>query len=426
MNNHSRTVMKSNHAASRRNIIGPWFVLWMVWLTHLLPARAAEEFVSLFNGRDLSSWTNVNCAPETFSVRDGIIVSTGIPTGVIRTKRMYENFIVELEWRHLKEGGNAGFFVYSAPVTAVGQPFTKGMEIQIIDRDHAQGLATRHGDVFAIHGASFVPDRSHPGGWMRSLPREKRVKPQGEWNHYRVESRDGVLTLAVNGKVVSGGSNCIPRKGYICLESEGTECHFRNIRILELPSTNPLPNEVAAEDQGFVSLYTGLDLRGWRTEPGSVWQPKDWILECNGGKTDGVASAKTESGVNLRSEKSFRNFELIIDWRFVGRAATSSGDSGVQIRGAGGPIIHLSSAAKGSGVISGPGKPATSSTTADKPRGQWNRLLVTTSGKRVTARVNDKIVTDIASLEGLPLEGTITLLQGGPLEFANLYVRELP
>src|SRR5687767_11172972 len=79
---------------------------------------AADEdgFVSMLNGRDLSGWTNVNVAPETFTVRDGIIVSTGIPTGVMRTKRMYENFVVELEWRHLKSGGNAGFFIYSAPV----------------------------------------------------------------------------------------------------------------------------------------------------------------------------------------------------------------------------------------------------------------------------------------------------------------------
>lgn len=69
--------------------------------------HAAEEdgFVPLFNGRDLLNWTNVNVAPETFSVRDGIIVSTGVPTGVMRTKRMYENFIAELEWRHMKEGG---------------------------------------------------------------------------------------------------------------------------------------------------------------------------------------------------------------------------------------------------------------------------------------------------------------------------------
>jgi hypothetical protein len=90
------------------------------------------------------------------------------------------------------------------------------------------------------------PDRPHPAGWMRCLPSERRSKPAGEWNHYRITCQDGAVQLAVNGKVVSGGSGCKPRKGYICLESEGSEVHFRNIRIKELPSTNPAADEIAA------------------------------------------------------------------------------------------------------------------------------------------------------------------------------------
>ena len=37
-----------------------------------------------------------------------------------------------------------------------------------------------------------------------------------------------------------------PRKGYICLEAEGSECHFRNIKLKELPSTNPSAAETGA------------------------------------------------------------------------------------------------------------------------------------------------------------------------------------
>jgi len=70
-----------------------------------------------------------------------------------------------------------------------------------------------------------------------------------------------------NGKEVSGGRKCNPRKGYICLESEGSECHFRNIRIKELPSTNPPPAEVNEAYQGFEALYSGLDFRGWKLLP---------------------------------------------------------------------------------------------------------------------------------------------------------------
>ena len=44
-----------------------------------------EKFTPLFNGKDLAGWKNVNVAPDTFTVKDGILVSTGKPTGTIRT-----------------------------------------------------------------------------------------------------------------------------------------------------------------------------------------------------------------------------------------------------------------------------------------------------------------------------------------------------
>src|SRR5688572_33481059 len=84
----------------------------------------SAEWKPLFNGRDLSGWTNVNCAPSTWSARDDMVVSTGIPTGVLRTWREYENFILEVEWKHLKPGGNAGLFVHSGALPVRGQPFT--------------------------------------------------------------------------------------------------------------------------------------------------------------------------------------------------------------------------------------------------------------------------------------------------------------
>ncbi len=46
---------------------------------------------------------------------------------------------------------------------------------------------------------------------------------------------DGVVKLSVNGKFVNGISKASVKKGYICLESEGAEIHFRNIKIMELP-----------------------------------------------------------------------------------------------------------------------------------------------------------------------------------------------
>ena len=211
-------------------------------------AHAADEeegFQSLINGKDLSNWVPVSVKPDTFTLRDdGVVYCTGKPTGVMRTDRMYENFILEVEWRHLKPKGNAGIFIWSDAKPESHPVFTRSIEVQVLDGRETKNY-TSHGDVFAIHGAKLTPDRPHPAGWPRSLPSEKRAKPSPEWNHYRIHCNDGRITLAVNGKVVSGGSDCFPRKGYICLESEGSPCEFRNLHIKLLPSTGATAEETA-------------------------------------------------------------------------------------------------------------------------------------------------------------------------------------
>jgi len=418
-------------------------------------AQCEADFVPLFNGRDLSGWAAVNCAPETFTVRDGMIVSTGVPTGVLRTERQYENFILELEWMHLHEGGNAGLFVWSDAITSPSVPFTRSIEVQILDGRNSENY-TSHGDVFAIHGARLTPDRPHPAGAMRCLPSERRANPAGEWNHYRVECRDGVLKLAVNGKIVSGGSDCSPRKGYICLESEGSECHFRNLRILEIPPSGASGDDVAKADVGFRSLYTGLDFRGWRMEPGSEghWQANNWRISY-----DGKSTAKDR---NLWTEQSYGDFVLVADWRLTRKAAMKplkdftpdglvktdadgkivmhdvldAGDSGLYVRGSTKAQINIWCQPMGSGDINSYHKDASLTperrmtyvpkVNADRPPGQWNRFEVTVRGKQITVVLNGQTVIDAAELPDMPERGPIALQShGDPVEFANIYVREL-
>ena len=423
-------------------------------------AKDAEKFVSLFNGQDLAGWVPVNVAPGTFTVKDGLIVSTGKPTGTMRTEKMYENFILELEWRHMVAGGNAGVFIWGDPITAVGTPFSRGIEVQVLDGRNSETY-TSHGDVFSIWGAKMKPDRPHPKGGERCLPSERRAKPSPEWNHYRVTCKDGVLKLAVNGKEVSGGSECKPRKGYICLESEGSECHFRNLKIRELPSTNPKPEEVAAESQGFQTMYNGLDLAGWRTDPANKnhWQAKDWVLFH-----DGQGEAKDKKDNHLWTEKSYRNFEMVVDWRMDPKRITKkkwpivlpsgddavngdgklkeievddAGNSGILLRGNEDAQINICCRPVGSGEITAfrvnKALPAeiragcTPKKRMDAKIGVWNRFIITVKGEQVSVVLNGEKIIDSVRLPGMPESGPIGLQQHGePLEFANLFVRELP
>ena len=93
-------------------------------------------------------------------------------------------------------------------------------------------LAYVHGELFGVNGVKTVPD--NPRG-ERSMSVENRARPRGEWNTYDVVAVDGVIKLSVNGKFVNGISRSSQKKGYLCLESEGAEIHFRNITLLELP-----------------------------------------------------------------------------------------------------------------------------------------------------------------------------------------------
>ena len=68
-------------------------------------------FQQLFNGRDLEGWVAVNTAPSTWKVSEGMLICSGKPIGELRTTRMYQNYVLELEWRHMKPIGNAGVFV---------------------------------------------------------------------------------------------------------------------------------------------------------------------------------------------------------------------------------------------------------------------------------------------------------------------------
>ncbi|MGL6075550.1 MAG: 3-keto-disaccharide hydrolase [Fimbriiglobus sp.] len=251
----------------------------------------------MFNGKDLSSWVNVNCAPKTFFVKDGMVVTDGKPTGFLRSEKHYENFILEMEWMHTntKAMGNSGLFVWGDPLPAVGTGYTRGIEVQVLVNFEAD-WATSHGDVFSIWGAKCKPDRPHPKGIERCLPSERRCKGGGEWNHYKVIANNGAIKLEVNGKEVSGVSECSPRKGYLALESEGAECRFRNVKIQELPSTNPKPEEIAKLDAGHKSLYTGVDMTGWK---GDGWKSGEVLTATGEGK--------------LTSEKEFDSGELIFD-----------------------------------------------------------------------------------------------------------------
>ena len=189
---------------------------------------------------DSIAWIQVNTLSDTWKENETELICYGQPIGVIRSEKKYRNFMLHIEWKHMEPGGNSGTFVWSDAEPGTNR-LPNGVEVQMLELDWVKlnkrdgkepPIAYVHGELFGVGGVTVVPD--NPRG-ERSKSLENRCKGKGEWNVYDVVCVDGTIKLSVNGKFVNGISKASNKEGYICLESEGAEIHFRNLKIVELP-----------------------------------------------------------------------------------------------------------------------------------------------------------------------------------------------
>ncbi len=187
------------------------------------------------------TWVNVNTQKDTWEKTKKELTCHGNPIGVVRSAEQYENFMLHVEWKHMESGGNSGIFVWSSAVPGENR-LPDGVEVQMLELDwvnlnkrngQTPPIAYVHGELFGVGGNETIPD--NPRG-ERSKSIENRCKGKGEWNTYDVVCVDGVIKLSVNGKFVNGIRQSKQRKGYLCLEAEGAEIHFRNFKLVTLPS----------------------------------------------------------------------------------------------------------------------------------------------------------------------------------------------
>jgi len=190
-----------------------------------LAAQSEEGFVSLMPKSDVTElWIIEGTPPETWSVKDGVVASTGKPNGFLRTKKSYKNYIFRAEWRFQAEGWtggpekwpNAGFFIHAG---AIEKTWPKSHEVQ--------GHYGQAGSLFGVRG-----------GTIRGARRGPLVKDRtrlGEWDRYEIVAVNGGVTVVLNGRVVNAGVGADPAEGAICIQSEGWPVFYRNIEIKELP-----------------------------------------------------------------------------------------------------------------------------------------------------------------------------------------------
>ena len=224
------------------------------------PKPPEGKWENLFSGALEERWTGmsmsiksplISTAPNGERPGEYVLRIARGPTGLIRSMKAYENFILEYEFRHLTEApsagggkgtsGNSGLIIYHSAMPKPGGPYPNdGHEIQVCNLGNGSWY-TSHGDTFTMPGSisTAIPDPrfgvSHECG-HRSMPIAFNGSKTGEWNRIRITGMDGVIQNEVNGTLASTLFRASPRKGYMSFESEGAPVEFRNMRIQELPA----------------------------------------------------------------------------------------------------------------------------------------------------------------------------------------------
>jgi hypothetical protein len=212
-----------------------------------------------------------------------------------------------------------------------------------------------------------------------------------------------------------------------------------------------------APPAGFKPLFNGKDLSGWKVDE---VQKKHWTVKEGGVLDLNPEGAPAGKDITLWSKDEFGDVTIMLDWRWSGPAKKmhrpillangdekkdekgnpvtveiEERDSGVYLRGSSKSQVNLWSWPAGSGEVYGyrtdRKMPAevragvTPKKNMDKPVGEWNHMVITIKGDRLTVALNGEEVITNAQLPGVPENGAIALQHHGQaIQFKNIYVKE--
>lgn len=295
---------------------------------------SAQKWVKLFNGKDLTGWTQLN-GKAKYTVEKGEIVGTTVfnePNSFLATASAYGDFILELEFK-LDDETNSGiqFRSESKPDYQNGRVHGYQMEIDP--------------SVRAWTGGIYDEARRE---WLYPMEYNVAAKSaykKNDWNTCRIECIGTVMRTWVNGVATANLVDAITSSGFIALqvhavgkpEESGKKIRWRNVRIqtenlkASAPDgifvVNTIPNVLSEQEKknGLSLLWDGQTTSGWRgaykTEfPKQGWSLQNGILEVNKS-----AGGESQNGGDIVTEKQFTAFDLQFEFKL-----TDGANSGVK------------------------------------------------------------------------------------------------
>jgi hypothetical protein len=311
--------------------------------------KSKDGWQSLFNGKDLSGWKQLN-GKATYEVKDGAIVGTSAmdtPNSFLTTEKDYGDFILECELK-------------------VDNKLNSGIQIRSLSKpDYMNGRV--HGYQVEIDPS----DRAYSGGiydearrgWLYPLdinPAGKKAFKKDQWNKYRIEAIGNTIRTFVNDVPVAHLVDDMTLSGFICLQvhsigkdqsKDGTQVSWKNIRIKttnlkpspanDIRIVNMIPNSITDTEKkaGWKQLYDGKTVDQWRAYGGTEFPTKRWSY--NDGTITISKSDGSETGNDIVTKQLYGPvFEFQFEFKltegansgvkyFVDQKFNSKGKSGI-------------------------------------------------------------------------------------------------
>lgn len=204
--------------------------------------------------------------------------------------------------------------------------------------------------------------------------------------------------------------------------------NFSSPRVLAIPLFILLAVAAVSAGGGWLPLFNGKDLSGWRAEGKEKWTVRDGAI---------LGEATTDKYGYLVTEKSYRDFELRLKFK-----CDAPGNYGVFIRsrmkgegkwgpGIEGLQVEIDPARDTAGIYETSGrewivKPSPEAQRAMKPF-EWNKLEIAVRGPHIVTRLNGRPMVDFHDPEPRFYDGVIGLQlhSGGgvKIHFKNIYIK---
>ncbi|HET7626390.1 MAG TPA: DUF1080 domain-containing protein [Verrucomicrobiae bacterium] len=307
----------------------------------LQSSRAESGWTSLFNGKDLSDWTQKGGNAKYF-VEDSSIVGETVPetpNSFLCTEKPYGNFILELDFK-VDPRLNSGIqirsecFDYPTNIEWRGKTISiparrvHGYQVEI-DPDYARGRMWTAGIYDEARRLWLYPGQL--GGDEKEFSKQGlKIFNTNDWNHIRVVADGPTIKTYLNDVLCARIEDSMTPKGFIALQvhqigndksKAGMQVRFKNIRLKKISPTQtksePMPNTLTEKEKrdGWRLLWDGKTTDGWRSARGGDFPHKSWKIQNGVLSVLSSGNAESQAGGDIITDERYSNFELKVDFK---------------------------------------------------------------------------------------------------------------